>query len=219
MGSHYSAEDEAKYWNKWARVWNPFLRAVRLDRRYRREGVSVLELEKGAVVLDIACGTGFNFPFLVEAIGPEGRVVAVDISPAMLQRARGYALKNGWENVEFILGDVTETRLPEADAAAAFWCLVSIPHYRLALKNIVSSLRNGGRLAVLDFKRMDSFPGRVLNPIFEMIGRMTHQDVTREPWLAMEEILASLEMREWKFGGVLLSNVYLAWGRRGRSIA
>ncbi len=219
MGYQQSPSETATYWNRWARVWIPFLRAVRLDRRYRREGISVLELEKGTAVLDIACGTGFNFPFLVEAIGPEGHIVAVDIAPAMLRRAEAYALENGWENIEFILGDVAETQLPEADAAAAFWCMVSIPRYRAALRNIVSSLRNGGRLAVLDFKRMDAFPGRVLNPLFEMIGRVTYQDVTREPWLYMESLLASVEMREWKFAGLLLSNVYLAWGRRERSLA
>jgi ubiquinone/menaquinone biosynthesis C-methylase UbiE len=200
-------DETAAYWNKWARVWNPFLRAVRLDVRYRREGISVLELERGNSVLDIACGTGFNFPFLVE-----GHIAAVDISPAMLQRAEAYALANGWENIEFILGDVAEIQLPEADAAAAFWCMVSIPRYQAALRNIVSSLRIGGRLAVLDFKRMDSFPGQLTNPVIEMIGRATYQDVTRKPWLDMEDMLGSVDMREWKFAGLLLSNVYLAWG-------
>ncbi|NIM99846.1 MAG: methyltransferase domain-containing protein [candidate division Zixibacteria bacterium] len=214
MRSLDSASDVATYWDRWARVWNPFLRAVHLDRKYRREGISVLELEKGMVVLDIACGTGFNFPYLVGAIGPRGRIVAVDISPAMLQRAKAYALDSGWDNIQFVLGDVAETRLPEADAAAAFWCMVSIPKYQEALSNIVSSLRVGGRVSLLDFKLMNSFPGQVLNPIFKMVGRVTHQDVAREPWLFMEDLLGSVEMREWKFAGLFLSNVYLAWGQR-----
>jgi demethylmenaquinone methyltransferase/2-methoxy-6-polyprenyl-1,4-benzoquinol methylase len=166
------------------------------------------------VVLDIACGTGFNFPFILESIGHEGHIVAIDISPAMLQRAEEYAMNNGWENIDFILGDVAETHLPEADAAAAFWCMVSISNYQSSLRNIVSSLRNGGRLAVLDFKFMEGFPGKVLNPIFKMVARVTHQDVSREPWLIMQNLLTSVEMREWKFAGLLLSNVYLAWGEK-----
>ncbi len=209
-----STSDVASYWNKWARVWNPFLRSVRLDRRYRREGISVLELHRGMVVLDIACGTGFNFPFLIEAIGPKGQIVAIDISPGMLRRAKDYALANGWDNIEFILGDVAQTPLPAADAAAAFWCMVSIPKYQETLSNIVSSLRVGGRVSLLDFKLMNSFPGQVLNPIFKMVGRVTHQDVTREPWFYMEDLLGSVEIREWKYAGLLLGNVYLAWGER-----
>jgi len=204
----------ASYWDKWARVWNPFLRFVRLDRRYRREGISVLQLDKGMVVLDIACGTGFNFPFLIEAVGDEGRIVAIDISAGMLRRAKEYAHENGWGNIEFVLGDVAQIPLPSADAAAAFWCMVSIDHYQEALRNIVSSLPVGGRISVLDFKLMDRFPDRLLNPIFEQICRMTHQDIHREPWMFMREILGGVEMREWKYAGLALGNVYLAWGER-----
>lgn len=213
-----STDNVTLYWNKWARVWNPFLRSVRLDRRHRREAISVLELHIGMVVLDVACGTGFNFPFLIETIGPEGRIVAIDISPGMLRRAKSYALEIGWNNIEFMLGDVAQIHLPAADAAAAFWCMVSIPDYRGAMRNIVSSLPVGGRLSVLDFKRMEAFPSHLLNPIFEQLCRFTHQDVGREPWRFMEEILQRVEMREWKYAGLLLGNVYLAWGERAREL-
>jgi hypothetical protein len=93
-------------------------------------------------------------------------------------------------------------------------CMVSIAHYQEALRNIVSSLPVGGRISVLDFKLMDRFPGQLLNLIFGQICRMTHQDVRREPWVFMKEILDRVEMREWKYAGLLLGNVYLAWGER-----
>jgi len=174
----------------------------------------VLALERGMVVLDIACGTGFNFPFLIEAIGDEGRIVAIDISVGMLRRAEEYAQENGWDNIEFIQGDVAQIPLPPVDAATAFWCMVSIAHYQEALRNIVSSLPVGGRISVLDFKLMDRFPGQLLNPIFEYLCRLTQQDVRRRPWVFMKEILDRVEMREWKYGGLLLGNVYLAWGEQ-----
>lgn len=167
-----SKTDLSSYWNKWASVWDIMLRLVRLDCRYREQGISVLNLKKGMKVLDIACGTGLNFPYIFQAVGPEGRIIAVDIAPKMLQKAKERAQKNGWNNVEFIQGDASRIELPEADAAAAFWCMISIPEYQMALENIISSVVSGGRLAVLDFKPINDYPGAVLNPVFNQICRL-----------------------------------------------
>lgn len=208
-----SKTDISSYWNRWAPIWDILLHLVRLDHKYREQGISVLNLKKGMTVLDIACGTGLNFPYLFQAVGPEGRIIAVDIAPKMLQKAKERAQKNGWNNFEFIHGDVSRIELPDADAATAFWCMISIPEYKMALENIISSLLSGGRLAVLDFKRINDFPGAVLNPLFNQICRFTHQDVNREPWLYMEQLIDNVKMREWN-GGLLLSNVYLAWGEK-----
>ncbi|CAG1009727.1 MAG: class I SAM-dependent methyltransferase [Candidatus Methanoperedens sp.] len=209
-----SITDLSSYWNRWASVWDIMLRLVGLDCRYREQGISVLNLRKGMTVLDIACGTGLNFPYLFQAVGPEGRIIAVDIAPKMLQKAKERANKNGLNNVEFIQGDVSLIELPYADAAPAFWCMISIPEHQMALENIISSLLSGGRLAVLDLKFINDFPGAILNPIFNQICRFTHQDVNREPWLYMEQLIDNVKMREWKLGGLLLSNVYLAWGEK-----
>lgn len=204
----------AAYWNGWAPAWDAMLRLAGLEWRYRKEGVSVLNLKKGMTVLDIACGTGLDFPHLYKAVGPKGRIIAVDISPSMLERAKRRALENKWHNFEFVLGDVSKVRLPKADAAAAFWCMISIPDYRDALRNVVSSLRTGGGLAVLDFKLMEGFPGIPFNPVFQAVCGLTNQDATRKPWLDMKRLLGDIRMREWKFGGLLMSDVYLAWGRK-----
>lgn len=205
--------DIAEYWSRWAHVWDPMLRLIRLDHRYRSEGISVLDLKEGMTVLDIACGTGLNFPYLFEAVGNNGKIIAADIAPGMVERARQRVQKHGWTNFEVFQGDVSYIQLPEADAAVAFWCMISIPNYRTALENIISALRPGGRLAVLDFKRMDGFPGLVFNPIFALICRLTHQDVGRQPWRDMQALLDNVHKREWKYGGYLAS-VYLAWGAK-----
>src|SRR6201989_2825180 len=54
----------------------------------RRRAVQALGLRPGHSVIDIACGTGLNFPLIEEAIGPDGRIVGVDLTDAMLARAR-----------------------------------------------------------------------------------------------------------------------------------
>ena len=55
---------------------------------YRLRAVELLRLKRGDCVVDLGCGTGLNFDFLTERIGPEGRLIGVDISPEMLAGAR-----------------------------------------------------------------------------------------------------------------------------------
>lgn len=73
----------------------------------RRIGIRQLWLRPGATVVDIGCGTGLNFALLEEAIGPTGRIVAVDLSDDMLAAARRRTQKYGWDNVELLQVDAT----------------------------------------------------------------------------------------------------------------
>jgi len=70
---------------------------------WRCEAVRALDLQRGDTVVDIGCGTGLNFPLLQEAIGPEGRIIGVDLSDAMLAQAHRRAVENDWQNVELVL--------------------------------------------------------------------------------------------------------------------
>src|ERR1700759_3121048 len=69
------------------------------QRAQRLRAVRALGLRPGASVVDIACGTGLNFPLIEEAIGPEGRIVGVDLTDAMLAQAQGRIETNGWRNI------------------------------------------------------------------------------------------------------------------------
>jgi ubiquinone/menaquinone biosynthesis C-methylase UbiE len=60
---------------------------------------------KGATVLDLACGTGQNFPFLAERIGPRGKIVGVDISSGMLKKARYRVERSGQVNISLLQAD------------------------------------------------------------------------------------------------------------------
>lgn len=57
------------------------------EQHYRRRAVAALALRPGATVVDLGCGTGRNFPLLRAAVGPQGRVVGVDLTDAMLRAA------------------------------------------------------------------------------------------------------------------------------------
>jgi len=117
-----------------------------MDRRWKRAGVLRASLPKGAVVLDLACGTG-DFSQLVLTSAPGARVVATDLTLEMLRKARERGLK------DVVGGDAGA--LPFVDAA--FDCvfvgygLRNFPDLRAALAEIHRVTRPGGILVSLDF--------------------------------------------------------------------
>ena len=68
----------------------------------RQKAVQLLQLKPGDRVLDVGCGPGGTFPYLVDAVGPSGDVVGVEISPEVAINARRRIAKNGWSNVQVI---------------------------------------------------------------------------------------------------------------------
>ena len=70
--------------------------------KYRREIINQLHLKSGSSILEIACGTGANFKFMQDVIGEKGRIVGLDITPAMLDKAKEKIKKFKWTNVKLI---------------------------------------------------------------------------------------------------------------------
>ena len=62
---------------------------------YRLRAIKKLSLQRGNSVIELGCGTGLNFPFLMEQIGPEGRLIGVDLTPGMLDIARVRVERSG----------------------------------------------------------------------------------------------------------------------------
>ncbi|EMA64646.1 methyltransferase type 11 [Halorubrum lipolyticum DSM 21995] len=103
----------------WARVYDWFARATSSVGGVRAGCVRALDLDPGDTVVEFGCGPGVNVPALREAVGPTGRVVGVDVTGAMLDRARALAGRRGWENVAFVQGDATDPPIRSADAVLA----------------------------------------------------------------------------------------------------
>ncbi|MFQ6059098.1 MAG: class I SAM-dependent methyltransferase [Anaerolineae bacterium] len=64
-------------------------------------------------MLDLACGIGVSFPLIEAAVGPGGRLIGFDYTPAMLDQARAQVEAHGWENVVLMQGDAAKLSLPE----------------------------------------------------------------------------------------------------------
>ena len=75
--------------------------------RARARAVELLELRPGATVLDVPCGTGLNHALIQRRIGPNGRLIGIDATPEMLERARARVRRNQWANVSLIQADAS----------------------------------------------------------------------------------------------------------------
>jgi predicted methyltransferase len=124
--------------------------------RQRNEIVAAIGLAPGMRVADVGAGTGLFLPAFDEAVGAEGRVFAVDISPKFLEHLRRRALAEGLDQVQVVQAREDSVELPEASVDLAF---VSDTYHhfeypRSTLASLRRAIRPGGSLVVIDFERI-----------------------------------------------------------------
>ena len=80
---------------------------------YRKKAILALELKRGDTVVEIGCGTGLNFSRLIDCVGPEGKLIGVDLTPGMLREAANRVRRNSWSNVDLIQHDAATYLFPD----------------------------------------------------------------------------------------------------------
>ena len=115
-------------------------------KKIRRKAIENLGLREGDTVLDLCCGTGLNFPYLLEKVGKTGKIIGVDLSKEMLQATRKNINKNGWQNIQLINENATKlSLLPESvDGIFSSLGISTIPNQKKALgraKNILKKIK------------------------------------------------------------------------------
>lgn len=133
-----------EYFNQKASEWDSLLTEEVRERL--RQIISSLKIKRGSTILDVGTGTGVLLPFLLEATGPGGKVVALDIAEKMLEKARARV----GERVELVLGDITAAPFGDStfDEVICNSCFPHVKDKLRALKEMARILKPGGRLVV-----------------------------------------------------------------------
>ena len=180
--------------------------------RYRRAIVDALPVRRGQVVLDVGCGTGLCCGMLREKVGPEGGVVGIEESPQMAEVAREHIAEEGWGNVTVVQSPAEEAEIEVAADAALFCAVHDILQSPDALRNVLSRLRPGARVAAGGAKW--AAPWMVGA---NLLVRMLHAPYVRSfggfgrPWRHLEQLIEDVHVRQ-----VALGTGYIVTGQAPR---
>jgi len=175
---------------------------------------AIASLQPGETVLDLGSGGGFDCFLAARAVGENGRVIGVDMTPEMVYKARENAVKVGLGNVEFRLGEIEH--LPVADEAVDVVisnCVINLsPEKTKVFEDVFRILKKGGRLAVTDVVATAPLPDTVkedlalyagcmagaaqIDELESMLEEAGFADVCVKPIDGSKELI-----REWAPGG------------------
>jgi len=134
--------------------------------------VALASLKEGETVLDLGSGAGFDCFLAASRVGNRGRVIGVDMTPEMLEKARENARKGNYTNVEFRLGEIES--LPVADNSVDIVisnCVVNLsPDKKRVFAEAFRALKPGGRLMISDLVLLKELPDFIKNSIEAYIG-------------------------------------------------
>ncbi len=134
--------------------------------------VALASLREGEIVLDLGSGGGLDCFLAANKVGKKGKVIGVDMTPEMIEKARENAEKESYENVEFRLGEIEN--LPVADSsvdAVISNCVINLsPDKKKVFEEVFRALRSGGRLMVSDLVLLKELPDAIKNSAEAYVG-------------------------------------------------
>jgi demethylmenaquinone methyltransferase/2-methoxy-6-polyprenyl-1,4-benzoquinol methylase len=183
---------------------------------YREKAVKALDLKQGDTVVEIGCGTGLNFSLLENEIGREGKIVGVDLTDAMLSRARERVRQNGWSNVEVVQSDAATFKFPQGvDGIISTFALTHVAGYDKVIRAGSEALKPSERFVILDFKMPSNWISR-LAPLLVLTVRpfgVTMDLAERHPWEALKKYFADVAVHQL-YGGF----AYIAVGTSAMAV-
>ena len=148
--------------------------------------IALASLKKGEVVLDLGSGAGFDCFLAADKVGTEGKVIGVDMTPEMVEKARGNAQKGNYKNVEFRLGEIEY--LPVANKTIDVIisnCVINLsPDKDKVFKEAFRVLKPGGRLMVSDIVLTKELPIFIKNNMSAYVGCISGA-IIKEEYLAL----------------------------------
>ena len=136
---------------------------------------AIAALKPGETVVDLGSGGGFDCFLAANQVGPEGRIIGIDMTPEMISKARENALRNNYTNVEFRLGEIEH--LPVADNSVNVImsnCVINLsPDKPSVYRETFRILKPGGRIAISDMVAIAELPEELRNDLDNYCGCIT----------------------------------------------
>lgn len=165
--------------------------------------VALASLKEGETVLDLGSGAGFDCFLAAQRVGEKGKVIGVDMTPEMIDKARENALEGNSHNVEFRLGEIEN--LPVADNSADIVisnCVINLsPDKPRVFKEAFRVLKPGGRLMVSDIVLLKELPTFIINSVSAYVGCISGA-------MLKDEYLATIKSAGFNDVKILEENVF-----------
>jgi ubiquinone/menaquinone biosynthesis C-methylase UbiE len=186
IGKFYMGREIAQVMGHQGADW--LERPEREDEEHPSALINELKIKPGDVVADIGAGTGYYSRRLAKAVGPQGKVLAVDIQPEMLELLTNKLAATGVTNVMPVLGTTIDPRLPRR--AVDLVLMVDVYHefdfpYEM-MTNICRALKPAGRVVFVEFRGED--PKVPIKPVHKMTEAQVRKEMSAQPLQWMETI-------------------------------
>ena len=151
--------------------------------------VALASLKTGETVLDLGSGAGVDCFLAARKVGSNGKVIGVDMTPEMVDKARENARKGNYENVEFRLGEIEN--LPVADNSVDVVisnCVINLsPDKKCVFKEAFRALKSNGRLMVSDIVLLKELPENMKKNVHARIGCLAGAEMKNKYMEMIEE--------------------------------
>jgi arsenite methyltransferase len=147
--------------------------------------IALAAIKAGETVLDLGSGAGFDCFLAAQKVGPEGKIIGVDMTEEMLERARKNASKGGYKNVEFKKGEIENLPVDAntVDLVISNCVINLVPNKDKAFQEAFRVLKAGGRLMVSDIVLLKRLPDFVKDSIEAYVGCVSGAS-TKERYLS-----------------------------------